>query len=69
MTFQEKLQKKAEEFGEHSQAFLEGAKFAIENGGIQPLIIVKNVGGKISIGTWMPTPKIKDEKRKYNNKN
>ena len=31
MTLQEKIQKKAEEYGEFAQTFLEGAKFALEN--------------------------------------
>ena len=31
MTLQEKIQKKAEEFGKLAPAFLEGAKFALEN--------------------------------------
>lgn len=31
MTLQEKIQKKAEEYGQLAPAFLEGAKFALEN--------------------------------------
>ena len=31
MTLQEKIQKKAEEYGKLAPAFLEGAKFALEN--------------------------------------
>ena len=31
MTLQEKIQKKAEEYGELASVFLEGAKFALEN--------------------------------------
>ena len=31
MTLQEKIQKKAEEYGEFSHAFLEGAEFALNN--------------------------------------
>ena len=31
MTLQEKIQKKAEEYGQRAPVFLEGAKFALEN--------------------------------------